>query len=81
VPRSFPSPVHFQVLTIESLGEPLCKARYYGVAASRMLRRVPNSTVGNWGLTNAGFTMHTGLAERISLHPFGPFRFADRLLS
>src|SRR5437588_5412184 len=46
-----------------------------------MLRRVPNFTVGNWGSTNAGFTLRTGLAELISLHPFGPFRFADMLLS
>ena len=27
--RSFPCPVHCQVLTAESLGEPLCKARYW----------------------------------------------------
>jgi hypothetical protein len=33
------------------------------------------------GKITTGFTMHTGLAERISLHPFGPFRFADMLLS
>src|SRR2546421_7719376 len=46
-----------------------------------MLRRVPNFTVGNWGSTNAGFTMRTGLAELIYLHPFGPFRFSDMLLS
>ena len=37
-----------------------------------MLRRVPNFTVGNWGSTNAGFTLRTGLAELIYLHPFGP---------
>jgi len=46
-----------------------------------MLRRAPNFTVGNWGSTNAGFTLRTGLAELIYLHPFGPFRFADMLLS
>jgi hypothetical protein len=66
---------------IQSLHEPLCKARYYDVAASRMLRRAPLFTVGNWGSTNAGFTMRTGLAELICLHPFGPFRFTDMLLS
>ena len=42
---------------------------------------MPNFTVGNWGSTNAGFTMRTGLAELIYLHPFGPLRFADMLLS
>ena len=52
-----------------------------GVAASGMLRRAPNFTVGNWGSTNPGFTMRTGLAELIYLHPFGPFRFAGMLLS
>jgi hypothetical protein len=46
-----------------------------------MLRRAPNFTVGNWGSTNPGFTLRTGLAELIYLHPFGPFRFADMLLS
>ena len=46
-----------------------------------MLRRVANFTVGNWDSTNAGFTLRTGLAELIYLHPFGPFRFADMLLS
>jgi hypothetical protein len=81
VPRSFPCPVHSQVLTAESLHEPLCTARYCDVAASRMLRRAPNFAVGNWGSTNAGFTMRTGLAELIYLHPFGPSRFSDMLLS
>jgi len=46
-----------------------------------MLRRAPNFAVGNGGSTNAGFTMRTGLAELIYLHPFGPFRFSDMLLS
>jgi hypothetical protein len=46
-----------------------------------MLRRAPNFAVGNWGSTNPGFTVRTGLAELIYLHPFGPFRFADMLLS
>jgi hypothetical protein len=83
VPRSFPSPVHSQVLIVESLNAPLCTAREYDVVARRMLRRVPNFTVGNWDSTTAGFTsvVRTGLAERICLHPFGPFRFTDMLLS
>jgi len=46
-----------------------------------MLRRAPNFAVGNWGSTDAGFTLRTGLAELIYLHPFGPFRFSDMLLS
>ena len=81
MPRSYPSPAHCQVLTVESLREPLCKARYYDVAASGMLRRAPNFTVGNWGSANAGFTLRTGLADLIYLHPFGPFRFSDMLFS
>jgi len=54
-----------------------------GVVASVLLRRAPISPVGNGSSTNAGFTsvMRTGLAELLSLHPFGPFRFPGMLLS
>ena len=33
------------------------------------------------GFNKHSFTMHTGLAELIYLHPFGPFRFTGMLLS
>jgi hypothetical protein len=83
VPRSFPCPVHCQGLTAESLNAPLCPARECSVVARRMLRRMPNCTVGNWGSTTAGFTsvVRPGLAERICLHPLGPLRKASLLLS
>src|SRR6266571_2267114 len=40
----------------------------------------PISTVGNLGSTNPGFTMRTGLAERI-VHTFRYFRFRTMLFS
>jgi hypothetical protein len=85
----FRCPVRFLALFLARYSPPRAftsrcvKLAIGGVAASRMLRRAPNFAVGSWGSTNAGFTsvMRTGLAELIYLHPFGPFRFADMLLS
>jgi hypothetical protein len=46
-----------------------------------MLRRVCLFTVGNWGSTNAGFTMYAGFADTTTLHTFTLLRFTDMLLS
>ena len=90
MPRSFPSPVHYQVLTVESLHEPLCKARYFpvgpltsGLTVSPLQRccdgrRIPPLETGIQPMQASPCVQDL---RHITLHPFVLSRFADMLLS
>jgi hypothetical protein len=54
-------PAHYRSLTVESVPPEIEVLAYNGVV-SGMLRRAHNSTAGDLGSTNPGFTMRTGLA-------------------
>src|SRR6266571_2212550 len=55
-------------LTAESLRQSSVPTDSYGVVATDVLRQVWKCTAGNWGSTNPGFTLRTGLAEQRPTH-------------
>ena len=55
-------PARCRSLAAESLRRSSVQTDSSGVVASDVLRQVWQDTAGNWGSTNAGFTVRTGLA-------------------
>ena len=61
-------PTRCRSLTAESLRQSSVPTDSYGVVASDVLRQVWDTTAGDLGSTNPGFTLHTGLAKRRRTH-------------
>jgi hypothetical protein len=55
-------------LAVESLCQSSVPTDSYGVVASDVLRQVWETTAGDLGSTNPGFTLRTGLAEQRHTH-------------
>jgi hypothetical protein len=61
-------PTRCRSLAAESLCQSSVPTDSYGVVASDVLRQVWDTTAGDLGSTNPGFTLRTGLAERRHTH-------------
>src|SRR5215472_9610283 len=61
-------PARCRSLAAESLRQSSVPTDSYGVVARAVLRQVWQYTAGNWGSTNAGFTLRTGLAGQRLTH-------------